>query len=79
MKIQILGPGCPKCKKLYANAETAVKEMGIDAELEKIEDILEISQHGVLMTPGFVLDGKVVSSGKVLSPSDIKKHLQNAR
>ncbi|OGL43532.1 MAG: redox-active disulfide protein 2 [Candidatus Schekmanbacteria bacterium RBG_13_48_7] len=77
MKIQILGPGCPKCKKLYANAEIAVKELGIEADLEKIEDIQEISKHGILMTPGLVLDGKVVSSGRVLSPKDIVKHIQN--
>lgn len=72
MKIQILGTGCPKCKALTANAQQAVEELGIDAEIEKIEDIREIMKFNILMTPGLAIDGKVKSVGKVLSPQEIK-------
>jgi small redox-active disulfide protein 2 len=74
-KIQILGTGCPKCNMLKANAETAIKELGIDAEIEKISDIKEIMNFGVMSTPAIAIDGKVISAGKVLKPEDIKKHL----
>ena len=73
MKIQILGTGCAKCKTLAANAKQAVDEMGIDVEIEKIEDIKEIMKFNILMTPGFAIDGNLKSSGKVLSAKDIKK------
>lgn len=72
MKIQILGTGCPKCKALTANAQQAVAELGIDAEIEKIEDIREIMKFNILMTPGLAIDGEVKSVGKVLSPQEIK-------
>ncbi|MCL6630601.1 MAG: thioredoxin family protein [Armatimonadetes bacterium] len=72
MKIQILGTGCPKCKALTANAQQAVQELGIDAEIEKIEDIREIMKFNILMTPGLAIDGEVKSVGKVLSPQEIK-------
>ena len=75
MKIEILGVGCPKCKQLIANAEAAVKEMNIQAEIGKITDIDKITEYGVMMTPGLAVDGLVVSSGKVLSKDEIKKLL----
>ncbi len=74
-KIQILGTGCPKCKQLYANAEAAVKALGIDAQIEKVDKIPEIMKFGVMTTPALAVDGKVKSAGKVLSPDDVKKHL----
>lgn len=74
-KIQILGTGCPKCNMLKANAEAAIKELGIDAEIEKISDIKEIMNFGVMSTPAIAIDGKVISAGKVLKSEDIKKHL----
>ncbi len=74
-KIQILGTGCPKCKLLYANAEAAVKELGIEAHIEKVEKIVDIMKFGVMTTPALVVDGTVKSAGKVLSPADIQKHL----
>ena len=74
-KIQILGVGCPKCKKLSENAETAARELGIDFEIEKVKEIDKITAFGVMITPGLVIDGKVKSSGKVLSPEEIKKML----
>jgi len=73
--IQILGTGCPKCKLLTANAEEAVKAMGIEAKVEKVEKITDIMKFGVMITPTLAVDGQVKSAGKVLSPEDIKKFL----
>jgi small redox-active disulfide protein 2 len=69
MNIKVLGTGCPKCKQLMENAKKAFPE----AKVEKVEDIDKILEAGVMMTPALVVDGKVISSGKVLSPDDIKK------
>ena len=74
-KIQILGTGCPKCRKLAENAETAAKVLGIEYEIEKVTDINEIMNFGVMMTPALVVDGQVKVSGKVPSIEDIKKML----
>ena len=74
-KIQILGTGCPKCKLLYANTEAALKSAGIEAQLEKVDKIVDIMKFGVMSTPALVVDGAVKSVGKVLSPDDIQKHL----
>lgn len=65
MKIQVLGPGCSKCKKLYAEAEKAVAAAGVTAEIEKVEKIDEIIRHGVMLTPALVIDGEVKSSGRI--------------
>jgi small redox-active disulfide protein 2 len=74
-KLQILGVGCPKCKALAENARKAVEEAGIEAEIEKVEDIKEIMKFSILMTPGLVIDGEVKAAGRVLSAEDIKKLL----
>ena len=74
-KIQILGTGCPKCKKLSENAEAAAKAAGIEYELVKVTDINEIMKFGVMMTPALAVDGEVKSAGKVLSADDIKELL----
>lgn len=74
-KLQILGPGCPKCKKLAENAETAAKELGIEYTLEKVTDINDIMKFGVMMTPALAVDGQVKVVGKVPSPDEIKKML----
>ncbi len=71
MKIEVLGSGCAKCKRLEKNVEKALKKASIKAEVKKVEDITEIMERGVMMTPGLVIDGKVVSTGKVLSPDAI--------
>jgi small redox-active disulfide protein 2 len=75
-KIQILGTGCPKCKKLAEHAESAARELGIEYELVKVTDINEIMSFGVMMTPGLAIDGEVKSAGKVTSVKDIKAMLQ---
>lgn len=74
-QIKILGTGCAKCKTLAENARKAVDEAGIDAEIEKIEEIREIMKFNLLSTPGLVIDGEVRSAGRVLSSDDIKKLL----
>ena len=73
MKIEILGIGCYKCKQLTANAEAAIKELNIAAEISKVTDIDKITEYGVMMTPALAVDGTIVSAGKVLSKDDIKK------
>ena len=75
-KIQILGAGCPKCKKLMENAETAAKELGIEYEIEKLTDVNDIVKFGVMMTPCLVIDGEVKVAGKVPSVEDIKEILK---
>lgn len=75
-KIQILGTGCPKCKKLAKNAEAAAKELGIEYELEKVTDINEIIKMGVVMTPAMVVDGEVKIVGKAPAVEEIKESLK---
>jgi len=75
-KIQILGTGCPKCKKLTENAEAAAKELGIEFEIEKVTGINEIMKFGVMVTPALAVDGEVKAVGKVLSPDEIKGMLE---
>ena len=74
-KLQILGPGCPKCKKLAENTETAAKDLGIEYTLEKVTDINDIMKFGVMMTPALAVDGQVKVVGKIPSPDEIKKML----
>jgi small redox-active disulfide protein 2 len=71
--IQVLGTGCPKCAKVKENAETAVKELGVEAMVEKITDLDVIMGFGVLMTPALAVDGEVKVVGKVPSVEEIKK------
>lgn len=71
-KLQILGTGCPKCKKLYEAAQLAVKELGIEAEITKVEDINEIMKFNVMMTPALAVDGEVKVVGRVPKLEEIK-------
>ena len=71
-KIQILGPGCPNCERLAALTERVAQELGAEFELEKVKDISEIVQFGVMATPGLVVDGKVVVSGRMPSEAEVK-------
>jgi len=75
MKIEILGAGCAKCRQMTANAETAVKELNLQAEVGKVTDIDKITDYGVMMTPALAINGIVVSSGKLLNKDEIKKIL----
>lgn len=74
-KLQILGTGCPKCRKLAENAEAAAKAMGIEYTIEKVTDIAEIMKFGVMMTPALVVDGAVKVVGKAPEPEAIKAML----
>ena len=76
VKIQVLGPGCAKCKQLTANAERAVAELGLSVPVEKVEDVREIMKFRVLSTPVLVVDGAVRSLGRVLTPEAIKELLR---
>ena len=78
MKIEILGTGCPKCKKLEENAKKAVEETGVKAEVVKVEEMDKILSYGVMMTPALVLDGNVKCSGKIADVEEIKKWIQEA-
>ena len=71
--LQILGTGCPKCKKLAEHAEAAARELGIEYELTKVTDIKEIMGFGVMMTPALVVDGQVKIVGKVPDVVELKK------
>jgi len=74
-KIQILGVGCPKCKKLSENAVAAAEKLGIEYDLEKVTEIVRIIDFGVMMTPALVVDGKVMASGSIPSKDEIEKML----
>jgi small redox-active disulfide protein 2 len=76
MKVQILGTGCPKCRALTANVEKAIAELGLNAEIEKVEKIADIARMGVMMTPGLAVNGTVVASGQLLTVPKIRELLQ---
>lgn len=73
MEIKILGTGCPKCRTLEKITREAIAEMGIDADIQKEEDIVKILGYGIMHTPGLVINGKVVSSGRVISSKEIRE------
>ena len=78
MKVEILGTGCKRCDQLYENTQNAVAELDSSGQIEivKIGDINYFAKMGVFMTPGLVIDGEVVSTGKVLSPNQIKEIIE---
>ena len=77
MKVEVLGPGCKRCDQLYENAKNAVAELDSPPQIEvlKIADINYFAKMGVFMTPGLIIDGEVISTGKVLSPNQIKQKI----
>ncbi len=76
MKIESLGPGCPRCQALEAKVKEAVAELGIDAEIEKVTEMAKIMGYGVVSTPGVVVDGQVKGFGKLFSKDEIKEMLR---
>jgi small redox-active disulfide protein 2 len=74
-EIKVLGTGCQKCANLADSVEKAATELGIDYRLEKVTDIDTIIAYGVMLTPALVVDGEVKSSGRMLSPGQLKKIL----
>ena len=79
MKIQILGMGCAKCRKLEQNARDALAELGVEAEFEKVSDPAAIAEMGVMMTPALAIDGKVRSVGKTLSKEQVAFYIKEAK
>ena len=78
MKIKVLGTGCPKCRKLYSEAEKAIAASGVKADLEKVEKIEEIIKYGVMATPGLVIDEEVKASGRIPQSSEILSWIKTA-
>ncbi|MBN1384128.1 MAG: TM0996/MTH895 family glutaredoxin-like protein [Elusimicrobia bacterium] len=76
MKIEILGTGCPKCKKLMELTEKAVKDTGVSAEISKVDKISDIMSYGVMVTPALAVDGEVKAAGRIPSEEEIKKWLK---
>lgn len=75
MEIIVLGTGCTKCKKLEQQVKETVAEMGIEANIKKVEDIYKIMQYGVMRTPGLVIDEKVVLTGRLPKQNELKELL----
>lgn len=76
MDIKVLGTGCPKCKKLEERAKKVVQELGIDAEISKVEDITDIMNYGIRRTPGLVINEKVVFSGRIATEKEITQFIE---
>jgi small redox-active disulfide protein 2 len=73
MDIKVLGPGCPKCQQTEKNVKEAIAELGVEAKVEKVANLLEIAKYGVFGTPAVVVDGQVKSVGKIPTKDEIKK------
>jgi small redox-active disulfide protein 2 len=77
MEIKVLGTGCPKCKTLEKITRSAVADLGIKAEIVKEEDIMNIMSYGIMHTPGLVINGKVVMSGRLPTEKEVKELINN--
>lgn len=77
MKIEVAGPGCPRCKATEKNVNEAVKELGIDAQVTHIYDMSEIAKRGVMFTPAVIVDGQIKTSGKIPTVGEIKNILSS--
>ncbi|OFX86414.1 MAG: redox-active disulfide protein 2 [Bacteroidetes bacterium GWF2_33_16] len=75
MEIKVLGTGCPKCKMLEKLTKEAVEKLGLNADVSKVEDIVDIMNYGVMRTPALVINGKIVLSGRIPSENEIKEIL----
>lgn len=78
MTIQVYGPGCSKCFSTGRNAREAVAKLGLDIEIEEVHDLNAMMAKGIMMTPAFGIDGKVLSSGKALSTEEIMEYIKKA-
>jgi len=79
MEIKVLGTGCPNCKALEKSVINTLAELNIDANVEKVEDIVKIMSYGIMRTPGLVIDGKVVLSGRIPSSNELKELLEKSK
>lgn len=79
MKIQVIGTGCDKCTKMYENAKQAIAAAGVDAELVKVEDLMDIVKLGVMTSPSLMIDGKLVISGTTASIEKIEKCIRESK
>lgn len=79
MDIKVLGTGCAKCRAVEKEVKEVLAELGIEADVEEVKDMARIMEYKVMMTPGLVIDGRVVSSGHVPSKNDVRKMLEQAR
>ena len=75
VKIQVVGPGCPKCNQLAANAKAAADKLGLDYELEKVSDMQKMMELGIMMTPALIIDGEVKAVGKLVKEDEIAELL----
>jgi len=78
VSIKVLGTGCPNCRKVEAIAREAVAELGVDATVEKVTDIRAIMGYGIMSTPGLVVEGKVVSAGRIPSKAEVTSWITTA-
>ncbi len=78
MDIKILGPGCAKCQSLEKTVKDVVADLKLDIKVEEIKDMKQIMQYPILMTPGLVINGKVVMSGKVPSKAEVERYIRDA-
>ena len=77
MVIKVIGTGCDKCDGLYENVTQAVEETGVEAEVEKVEDLMEIVKLGVMTSPALMIDGKMISAGRVMKKDEVKTYIQS--
>ena len=76
MEIKVIGTGCEKCGKLYENTLEAVKASGVDADIQRVEDLLDIVRLGVMSSPALMIDGKLVVAGRIAKVDEIRKLLE---
>ena len=78
MEIKVLGPGCPKCEMVEKRVKSALAELGIAADIEKVSDIKKMISYGILATPGLIINGRIVSSGRIPRVEDIRLWIREA-
>ena len=76
MKIEIVGMGCPKCKDLESNTRNALKKLGQEAEIIKVDKLEDIISKGIMSTPALIIDGKLISQGKLLNLDELQRAIK---